>query len=116
MTHRKQRDPHKERCWRRLVRQWRASGLSVRAFCQRHDVTEANFYAWRRSLAKRDEERPTFAAVQVVPEARDTRTPLPSSAALELRLDGGRVIAIPAGFDAETLRRLLALLAEGRPC
>jgi hypothetical protein len=34
------RDPAKEQFWRRLLGQWRCSGLSVRAFCQEHDLSD----------------------------------------------------------------------------
>ena len=39
------RDEQKERQWRRWIDQWRASGLSVRAFCARHGLATASFYA-----------------------------------------------------------------------
>ena len=51
-----QRDLAKERLWRRLLRQWRRSGLTIREFCAEHAVTEASFFAWRRTLAQRDHQ------------------------------------------------------------
>ena len=36
--------------WRQLIAQQRESGLSVRAFCEAHDLSEPGFYAWRRRL------------------------------------------------------------------
>ena len=36
MPHGKPRDPRKEQHWRRLLERWQSSGLSVRAFCERH--------------------------------------------------------------------------------
>ena len=109
------RDPRKEQFWRRTVRQWRRSGLSVRTFCQRHGLSEPNFYAWRRTLAQRDAQAVAFVPVEVLPES----LPLPASAAaaggLELVLVGGRVLRIGPAFDAPTLRRLLATLEEGQP-
>ncbi|MEK6233953.1 MAG: hypothetical protein N2C14_04510 [Planctomycetales bacterium] len=50
------RDPDKERFWRRIVRRQPKSGLGVRAFCKKQEVTEASFYAWRREIALRDRE------------------------------------------------------------
>jgi hypothetical protein len=107
------RDPRKERFWRRLLRQWRRSGLSVRAFCHQHGLSEPNFYAWRRTLADRDAPAVAFVPVGVLPPE-----PPPAAAAptgLELLLAGGRVLRIGAAFDGTTLRRLLAVLEEGRP-
>jgi hypothetical protein len=54
MTKGKPRDERKEHQWRRWSRSWRASGLSVRDFCARHGLAQANFYVWRRELQRRD--------------------------------------------------------------
>jgi hypothetical protein len=48
---------------------------------------------------------PVFVPVRVVP-----------AAALEVVLGDGRVVRVPAGFDAATLRQLFAVLAETPPC
>jgi hypothetical protein len=102
------RDPGKEQLWGQRIAQWKASGLSVRAFCQRHRLREPSFYAWRRTLEQR-QAKPAFLPVQVGAEE------VGAGAALELLLPGGRTVRVPAGFDAAALRRLLAVL-EGRPC
>lgn len=125
MSTRKERSASKEQYWRSQVRQWRKSGLAVRAFCEEQGLSEPNFYAWRRTLAQRD------AAVQFVP-VRVTRefssnvtadgTAPPSAPAwgdgvagvIELVLSGGRRLRIAPGFDGPTLRRVLALLENGR--
>jgi len=99
-----QRRTGKERFWRRMLRQWRSSRLSVRAFCAHRQISEPNFYAWRRAIAQRDGQ-----AARFVPAGEA------SSTALELLLDAGRVLRIGRGFDGPTLRRLLALLEEGQP-
>ena len=44
----KARDPRLEQFWRKTVAGWNKSGLSVRAYCARHHLRDANFYAWRR--------------------------------------------------------------------
>jgi transposase-like protein len=106
-----QRRDSKERFWRMTVRRWRGSGLSVRAYCEQHELAEPTFYAWRRSIQERDAAAVRFVPVQVVPE-----TPAESSSgALELVVGAGRRLRVGPGFDAPTLRRLLALLEEGRP-
>jgi hypothetical protein len=105
------RDERKERQWRRRIDQWRVSGLSVRAFCAQHGLAQASFYAWRRVLERRAAEQPAFVPVQVVADA----TPAGQGSALEVLLLDGRTVRVAPGFDAATLRRLLAVL-EGRPC
>ena len=110
MAYGRARDEQKERQWRRWIGEWQASGLSVRAFCQRRGLTIASFYAWRRVLQRRDAERAAFVPVQVVADAVPTQT-----SALEVVLTDGRTVRVPPGFDAATLRQLLAVLEE-RPC
>jgi len=51
-----QRDPKRERFWRRTVKAWTRSGETVRSFCAKHGLTETAFHAWRRELRKRDGE------------------------------------------------------------
>jgi hypothetical protein len=104
------RDGRKERQWRRWIDQWRASGLSVQAFCARHDLAPARFYHWRRVLERRATQEPTFVPVQVVADAMPVQASL-----LEEVLADGRAVRVAPDFDATTLRRLLAVL-EGRPC
>jgi hypothetical protein len=104
------RDERKEQQWRHWIGEWRASGLSVRAFCKRRGLALPTFYAWRRTLEGRAAEGATFVPVQVVADATPTQ---PS--ALEIILRDGRAVRVAPGFDAATLRQLLAVL-EGRPC
>ena len=107
-----QRRSSKEQFWRRMVRQWRGSGLSVRDFCTDRGISEPSFYAWRRTIAERDANA-AFVPVHVVPDARPAGDA--SRQGLELLVSGGRVLRIGPGFDEPTLRRLLALLEEGQP-
>ena len=43
----------KERFWREHVARQATGGLTVRAYCQQHGLTEPSFYAWRQELARR---------------------------------------------------------------
>lgn len=123
------RDRSKELFWRRLLRLWRRSGRTVRDFCAEHELSEPSFFAWRRMIAERDQQRrrrsrlnadgdgdlrPSsdshagFVPVRVVPTA--------ASMAFEVVLNGGRVVRVPAGFEAASLRQLLVVLEEERSC
>lgn len=110
-----QRSRSKEQFWRRMVRQCQRSGLSVRAFCEEHGLSEPSFYAWRRILKERDAAAVRFVPVQVTPEAPSATVADRSAGALELLLGAGRRLRVEPGFDGPTLQRLLALLEEGRP-
>ena len=87
MAHGRTRDERKEQQWRRRIGEWRASGLSVRAFCDRRGLAIPSFYAWRRTLERRAAEVPTFVPVQVVRDA----VPAPASA-LEVVLVACRTV------------------------
>ncbi len=106
------RDPARERFWRQTLSAWRTSGLSVREFCGRRDLTESAFYFWRKELRQRDGERdarpatPTFVPVTVIPA---------TTVAVEVRCPSGHVVSLPAA-DASTLRTLFAALAPVPPC
>jgi hypothetical protein len=113
MSTTKQRRSSKERFWRRLVRQWRSSGLSIRDFCAERKLAEPTFYAWRRSIAQRDAEAVRFVPVRVVPDQKAVAAGDGPSSGLELVV-GGRRLRIGPGFDAPTLQRLLAFLEEGQ--
>jgi hypothetical protein len=83
----------------------------VRAFCARHGLASASFYPWRRVLERRAAGQATFVPVQVVADAVPAH-----SSALEVLLVDGRTVRVAPGFDAATLRRLLAVLEGGGPC
>jgi hypothetical protein len=111
----RQRDGGKEQFWRRMLRRWRGSGLSVRAFCHEHGLSEASFYGWRRTLDRRDAKAVAFVPAHIVPDEPVQARDQGPGCALELVLGAARVLRIGPGFDAVTLRRLLAVLEEGRP-
>ena len=119
------RDPSKEKHWRRMLRLWQRSGQTGRDFCAAHGLGEPSFYAWRREIARRDQEQPpSRATTQPEKLQRPPRGALPTfvqvavdasvatSAALEVVLTGGRRVRVPPGFDADLLRQLLRVLEE----
>ena len=119
------RDEH----WADVVTQWRASGLSQKEFCQRRGISDRALNNWlykspyrervAQILAVRSQgdlatESPRFLPVTVLGTTEAT----PSQAAyatIEVVLPGGPRIAVTPGFDAETLRRVVAAL-EARSC
>ena len=111
---RRQRDLGLERQWRERMAGWRASGLSVRDFCQRRGLTEPTFHYWRRELRIRDaaastaamksssenKSRPVFVPLTVLPSA---------TLAVEVRCPSGHVVLLPS-CDATSLASLFAAL------
>jgi|SRR5271165_7546565 len=121
MSKPERRDLAKEKHWRRLLRQWRRSGLTGRDFCAAHHLGEASFYAWRREIARRDHEAQTPAPplappgqAAVADRAASTFVELAfaatAPAAIEVVLGQGRVLRVGPGFDADLLRQLVRVL------
>jgi hypothetical protein len=116
-----QRDSKRERTWRRHVAEQRASGQTIRAYCDAHHIRETSFYFWRQEIAKRDREAaaaskaaPAFVPVAVID------TPAPCDTRIDVRLAGGHRVRIRTGCDRALLADVIRLLrdtpAEGRPC
>jgi hypothetical protein len=115
------RDPAKEKYWRRMVRRWKRSGQTGRDFCATRGLSEPSFYAWRREIARRDQEPPPPTCCPLPPgPAAGARPPVfqeltlaattPPVAVIEVVLAHGQVLRISPGFDADLLRQLLGVL------
>jgi hypothetical protein len=115
--------------WADVVSQWRASGLSQKEFCRRRDISDRALNNWlykspyrervariltARSQDKIDAETPRFLPVAVLSATPETSSQA-SCATIEVVLPSGSRIAVTPGFDAETLRRVVAVL-EARTC
>ena len=117
MMHGNARDPRKEQFWRDTLARCQASGLSIRAFCRQHHLSESAFYHWRRTLAQRDLSQPPHAATPAISFVPlHVHHDLPANPpAVELLCRHGRWLRIPADFPVAQLPALLAVL-EGLPC
>ena len=109
--------------WVKRVERWRSSGLSAGEFAVEVGVnanTLQNWGGWRLSAKRRCSEgrtAPKTEAVQWIEVAAATKeqesAPLSPSAPpekFELVLASGRTLRVPAGFEAEALRRLLTVV------
>ena len=83
-----------------------SSGLTVREFAEREGLDGQRLYRWRAQIVT-TKTGPTFVEI-----ARPAR-----GATIEVVLRSGHVLRVPAGFEAETVRRLVEILGDGRgPC
>ena len=109
--------------WNAILNDFRRSGLTQAEFCRRRDLS---LHSFRKRLYSPPPSRPDssnlrtdapanphFLPVTILPEPAPSTSA--SSSHLELVLTDGRRIAVAPGFDADTLRRLLAVL-EATPC
>ena len=92
--------------------QWKASGLSEPAFAAQHGFTADRFYRWRRKFEGAAAPAAPPAVLPLVPV---TTPPARATAVFELACGRGRVLRIPAGFDAAALRALLRVLDDEAP-
>lgn len=111
MSQRNPRNPQLERRWRDLIGRWQRSKLTVRDFCQAHDISEPSFYSWRSELARRDHDHakasssaPIFVPVRVTPVAT-----------IEVVLTTGLIVRVPSGADPAAIAQLVAALGA-KPC
>jgi len=51
---RSKRSVKSEQWWRSIMDEFRSSGQTVRAFCQRNEISEGTFFAWRKRLSQGD--------------------------------------------------------------
>lgn len=93
-----------------ILQQQAESGLTVTDYAVRVGVSAWTLYVWRRRLravrsSNRRTERPKLIEVAV------GRPTAPATEGLLVRIgDGRRSVAVPCGFDASELRRLLEVL------
>ena len=109
--------------WKGLLNDFRRSGLTQAEFCRRRQISLHSFrkhlYQPQPSRTASREDRPAtpadphFLPVTILPDPTPSFTD--PTAHLELILPNGRRIAVAAGFDPQTLRRLIAVV-EGPPC
>ena len=120
------RSPEKEAYWRKMVREQRRSGMTVRQFCKDHGLSEASFFSWQRELALRDQQAAgttengssSSRKKQAVPPPMNAAAFIPlrlsGASALELVHPRGHVLRIPSGFDRDCLGKVLQLLDRER--
>jgi hypothetical protein len=129
--HGPRRDPGKEKFWREALRQFAASGKSVRGFCSSRGLSEPSFYAWRRTLKQRDAS--AAAGTRSMPMRRHggvqrNAEPAPSASGpapaflpvrltgsaqqprMEIVLGGGTRIRLRGPVDRAALEQVVAVL------
>ena len=102
-------DSGKAVAWRRRVRRFERSGLTVARFCLQEGISKASFYRWRNKLAGRPtqggDQTPAFQAVRV---ATCIPTETGTDAPVSIQLPGGVRVEVPT----ENLDAIRAVLGE----
>ena len=117
-----ERDAKREAFWRGVLKRHAASGLTIRSFCQREQLTETAFFAWRRTIAERDAEvKPQTGLARTSPRRggpmkRPAFLPAVVDAergrdgAITIELAGGRVLRLPEATPTQRLVELVQAL------
>jgi len=101
--------------WQALIAAYAASGESLRAFCARHGLAVSTFRHWLARLGQTTPVSaapplpapgPRLLAVQILDEP-------PAGSGVVVVAGGGVRIEVTPGFDAATLKRVLATLGVG---
>lgn len=98
-------DPEVRQRWTRLIRSFQAGRETVAEFCERHEVSTASYYKWRRRLGGEAGPAPAGFQPVLVTASAAPRVRLPSGVVLELGDD-------PRALEL-ALDRLLAAEARG---
>lgn len=116
MSHANRRIAHR----REVVRSWEASGLSAAAYARLIGASQWTLYSWRKQLRSRRLSagrgpRSTFVEIVSATAATASATPplvapADRGSELELLVADDLVLRIRRGFDAATLRRIVAAL------
>src|SRR5258705_2391653 len=99
--------------WAERVARWKDSGLTAKEFATELGINPRSLVFWKWQLGKG-----SGLAAESVKSGRAPARALPlielgqpaAAVQFELELGGGRRLAIPSTFDADALRRLLAVL------
>ena len=112
----------REKLWRGILAEQKASGLSHTDFCRSKSISSNAYFWWKRELRLRDAKR--RKARHAKPKKTSTPTLVPVKIRgtspeqpwhFEVALANGRTVKVPAGFDAEALKRLVVAL-ESETC
>jgi hypothetical protein len=95
--------------WAKRVERWRTSGLSAGEFAAEIGVNARTLTYWKWKLGRSEppaESSRRAEFVEVVAPGREAAV----CEQIEVALESGVVIRVPARFDAEALRRIVAVL------
>jgi transposase len=106
--------------WEERLKRWAKSGRSIEAFAAREGIDPKRLKWWRWKLRASSQPAPAptagtprFVPVHVVDSSLRR---VEDGAALEIVLPNGRVVRVPATFDAMALEQVLAIASREVVC
>jgi hypothetical protein len=110
-----------QRKWRRIVDEWRGSGLSAREFCEKRGLkSHKTLHVWSSKLNKIDANPATigefvpsaFVPVEVIHDNEETAEAEMQLETIDVYLACGDVICVPQGCDMQQLSQIVAILRK----
>jgi len=101
--------------WKDIFARHAASGLSIKAFCEREKVSYQGFFDYKRRLRDtpvQSQEKITFAPVTVVPNPSATHESV-ASGGIEIVLSSNRRVVVRGPVDRQALLDVLEVLSLG---
>jgi len=86
--------------WLDLMDHQAESGLSIAAFCQKHNLSRHQFYYWRKRL---DQNNKSTGFIQLTPTER-------SGSGVKIYFGASPYIEVAPGFDPSTLQKVMKAL------
>lgn len=99
----------RRRQWETRIARWRASGVSMAAYCRQHGLSYWTCVRWRQRLERAVTPASPLTLIPVV-------APPPSGGAIVIRLAGGIGIEVERGFDAGLLSAVVRALQVSSSC
>jgi hypothetical protein len=101
--------------WQKRVERWNDSGLSAKQFAADTGINAGTLQFWKYKLRKQSAEPPGTARRRAPPPTVSSLIEVrPMSIAadnrFEIELNNGRRLRLPATFDANALKALVAVL------
>jgi len=111
------RDMADVEAWAKRVAEWRASGLTAKDFCAKHDLqlSSLRYWTYRLRAAVKPSETTAVRLLPVAIKPQDAPQSIPQAEphkpALTVELGAARIV-VPVGVDRTTLKTVLDALGE----
>ena len=97
------RDEYRAENWALIIKDCAASGLTNKAYCQQHGISEKSYYYWLHKIRKQacEQTGPQIVAIEPTPSEKDE--------CLKIEFKGAE-LKLPAGVDMNAVAALLTSL------
>ena len=99
--------------WRRIIGDYRTSGLSIAAYCRERSISPPSFFAWKRRLGLgRKQGQSALPREARFVQVKTMEEPTDAAGQIELFLGHGhgRRLLLRRGFDRQLLLEVVAAL------